>query len=496
MKINSRTLSVKFTAPGPQSPAPIVPQERSGQGEEMTGSRGQGVQETRAGLSRRRFLQRAAAGASTAFAMPLIVPSSVFGADGAVAPSNRITIGFIGTGRQATYANIPGFLREPDAQCVAVCDVDSWRMENARMVIEDHYGKNQPAGGFKGCTAFRDWRELLARKDIDAVMISTPDHWHVPMAITALRAGKDVACEKPLTRCIAEGRLLNEVVTKTRRVFRTDSEFRSSKVMHRAAQLVRNGKLGKLQRIITMTPKDPTLAAQPEMPVPAELDYEMWQGPAPRRPYTVQRVHPHHDAKGRPGWLCIRDYADGMMANWGAHLNDIALWAADLDHAGPVEIAGTGKYPPAGNLWDVIAEFDVTFRYANGVTLQCKTDEPIIRWEGTEGWLQVKYPNDIEAQTESILNWNPGPNDVNLTFKTSEKRDFLDGVKSRGPVLYDCEAGHRNNSLAHLSLIAIDLGRKLKWDPAKERFIGDEEANSRLKPITWREPWNKLVRTV
>ncbi len=443
-------------------------------------------------FSRRTFLQRAVAGASTVFAAPLIVPSSVFGADGAVAPSNRITVGFIGTGRQATYANIPGFLREPDAQCVAVCDVDSWRMENARKTIEDSYAKKTPSGGFKGCATFRDWRELLARKDIDAVMISTPDHWHVPMAVTALRAGKDVACEKPLTRCIAEGRLMSDLVTKTKRVFRTDSEFRSSKVMHRAAQLVRNGKIGKLQRIITMTPKDPTLEAQPDMPVPEELDYEMWQGPAPRRPYTIQRVHPRHEAKGRPGWLCIRDYADGMMANWGAHLNDIALWGADLDHTGPVEIEGTGKYPPKGNLWDIISEFDVTFRYANGVTLQCKTDKPVIRWEGTEGWIQVKYPNEIEVEPASILNWKPGLNDIALPYKTSEKRDFLDSVKSRQSPLYDCEAGHRNNSLAHLSLIAIDLGRKLKWNPAQERFIGDDDANARLKPITWHEPWNKL----
>lgn len=442
-------------------------------------------------LSRRRFL-RHAAGAGALLAAPMIVPSSVFGADGAVAPSNRITIGFIGTGRQATYANIPGFQREPDAQCVAVCDVDSWRMENARKLIEDGYAKSRPSGTFKGCATFRDWRELLARRDIDAVMISTPDHWHVPMAITALRAGKDVACEKPLTRCIAEGRLLCEVVSKTGRVFRTDSEFRSSKTMHRAAQLVRNGRIGKLQRIITMTPKDPTLAAQPDMSVPEELDYELWQGPAPRRPYTLQRVHPRHEAKGRPGWLCIRDYADGMMANWGAHLNDIALWGAGLDHTGPVEVTGTGKYPPAGNLWDIIAEFDVTFRYANGVTLQCKTDKPIIRWEGTEGWIQVKYPNDIEAQPEGILEWSPGPKDTRLTYKTSEKRDFLDSVKSRQQPLYDVEAGHRNNSLAHLSLIAIDLGRKLKWDPAKEQFLGDAEANRRLKPITWHAPWDKL----
>ncbi|MBN2507128.1 MAG: Gfo/Idh/MocA family oxidoreductase [Verrucomicrobia bacterium] len=444
--------------------------------------------------SRRQFLRRTAGAAGAVWAAPIIAPGSVFGAQGAVPPADRITVGFMGTGRQAIYANVPGFLREPDAQVVALCDVDAWRLENAAQAVEAAYGKRTRSGTFKGCAAFRDWREMLARGDIDAVMISTPDHWHVPMAVAALRAGKDVACEKPLTRSIAEGRFLCGEVARTRRVFRTDSEFRSNRTMHRAAQLVRNGNIGTLQRILTQTPKDPTLPAQPDMPVPAELDYEMWQGPAPRRPYTVQRVHPRHNAKGRPGWLCIRDYADGMMANWGAHLNDIALWAADLDHRGPVAVEGTGSYPPPGNLWNVIAEFDVTFRYANGVVLRCQTATPLIRWEGTAGWIQVKYPNDIETHPASLLDWKPGPEDVALPFKHSEKRDFLDGVRSRGGVLYDCEAGHRNNSLAHLSLIAIALGRPLRWDPARERFVDDNEANARLKPIAWREPWNALAK--
>ena len=235
-------------------------------------------------LNRRAFLRRSAAAALTALVPPVIAPSSVMGADGAVAPGNRITVGFIGTGRQCIYANIPGFMQEPDAQCVAVCDVDSWRAQLARRTIEDGYAQRQSSGRFKGCAVFRDWRELLAQKDIDAVMISTPDHWHVPIAITALRAGKDVACEKPLTRSVAEGRLLCEVATRTRRVFRTDSEFRSNRTFHRAAELVRNGRIGKLQRILSTTPKDPTLEPQPQMPIPEELDYEMWQGPAVRRP--------------------------------------------------------------------------------------------------------------------------------------------------------------------------------------------------------------------
>ncbi|MCW5553591.1 MAG: Gfo/Idh/MocA family oxidoreductase [Verrucomicrobiae bacterium] len=440
-------------------------------------------------LTRRSFLKQAAF-ASVAAAAPLIVPGRVLGLEGRVAPSNRITIGLIGTGRQAIYANLPGFLREPDAQAVAVCDVDSWRMEQARQQVETHYARQSQSGSFKGCAAFRDFREVLAHPDIEAVMISTPDHWHVPMAMAAIQAGKDVACEKPLTRNIAEGRKLADLVARKAKVFRTDSEFRSNRTFHRAAEMVRNGKIGALQRIISSTPRDSTLAAQPEMPVPAELDFDLWLGPAPLAPYTEQRVHPRRDAKGRPGWLCIRDYADGMLANWGAHLNDIALWANDSDRTGPVEIEGTGKYPPAGNLWDIIQEFTVHFTFANGVRLTCQTDKPYLRFEGTEGWIHVTYPNGIETQPESLLGWKPGANDLHLPFKPSEKRDFLDAVKSRGPTQGDAEVGHRNTSLSHLALVAIDLGRKLKWDPHAEMVIGDAEANHRLQPKPMRAPWS------
>jgi len=438
--------------------------------------------------NRRAFLRRAGLAAGALAAGPLIVPSRVLGRGG-VAPSNRITVGFIGTGRQAVHANIPGFISEPDAQAVAVCDVDAWRMDEARKVVEDLYAKQQPSGSFKGCATYRDWRELVARPDLDAVMISTPDHWHVLQALAALRAGKDVACEKPLTRSIAEGRLLADTVVKQRRVFRTDSEFRTLKWFRHAAQLVRSGKLGRLQRIITATPKDSTLEPQPEMPVPSELNYELWLGPAPLRPYTEKRVHPPHENKGRPGWICITDYADGMLANWGAHLNDIAMWGNNTEHIGPVEIEATGKFPPAGNLWDVVQEFEARFRFANGVTLTCKTDKPFVRFEGTEGWIEVGYPSQIETNPESLLTWEPGPDEFTLPRIHSEKRDFLDAVKSRRQPMYDCETGHRIASLSHLALASIRLGRKLKWDSKAEKVLGDHAANDLLKPKPLRAPW-------
>ena len=441
-------------------------------------------------LTRRRFLKRSALLAGAAVSGPLIVPGRVLGLDGATSPANRITIGFIGTGRQACHANIPGFLHEDDAQAVAVCDVDAWRMEEARKQIDAFYAQDQPSGNFKGCATFRDWRDLLARKDIDAVMISTPDHWHVPMAIAAVEAGKDIACEKPLTRSIAEGRKLADLVAQQQRVFRTDSEYRSRKFYFHGVEVVRNGKLGKLQRVITAMRPDPTLPAQPDMPVPPELNYDMWLGPAPEAPYTEKRVHTPHDTRKRPGWMCIRDYDDGMLANWGAHLNDIALWAMNADRTGPVSVSGTGQYPPAGNLWNVIQTFEVHFTFAHDVLLTSKTDRSAyVRFEGSDGWIQINDSGPMNADPKSLLTWKPGPDDVALPYKRSEKRDFLDAVKSRGRTQEDAETGHRVTTLCHLGLAAIDLHRTLRWDPAKEQVVSDDEANKRLQPKPYRRPW-------
>ncbi len=441
------------------------------------------------GPNRRAFLGRLL-GASAAVAAPWVVPSRCLGRGGAsVAPSRRVAVGIIGTGRQTMHANLPGFLREPDAQVVALCDVDAWRLEEARKMVEAHYAGSRKSGAYSGCDVHRDWRELIARDDIDAVMIATPDHWHAIMAVAALRAGKDVACEKPLTRNIAEGRRIVEAVRENGRVFRTDSEFRCIRAFHRAAELVRNGRIGRLRRIATGTPTDKTLPPQPEMPVPPELDYDLWLGPAPEAPYTVRRVHPRHDHSGRPGWITIRDYADGMLANWGAHLNDIAMWGNDTDHTGPVEVHAEGTFPPAENLWNVVQTFDARFVFANGVELTCRTDQPYLRFEGEEGTITVRYPNDIRCDPPELLEWTPGPDDLRLPFKHSEKRDFLDAVASRSQPLYDAEAGHRAASLSHLALAAIERGRGFRWDPDTETAPEDPEIDKLLAPRPPRAPW-------
>lgn len=430
-------------------------------------------------LTRRHFLK-----SSTAIGAALFIPSSVFGSE---APSNRITIGMIGMGRQAYYSNIKSFLSANDVQVVAVCDVDAWRLDNAKKAVETHYAKEQPVGHFKGCSMYRDFRELLDRSDIDAVMISTPDHWHVPIATAAAKAGKDIACEKPLTLCIAEGRVLSDTVRRYNRVFRTDSEFRSHACFQRACELVLNGRIGKVHTIRTGVPAgDVAGPPEKEMPVPEELDYDLWLGPAPYAPYTVNRVQPRK-SYDRPGWMRVPDYCEGMVTNWGAHLNDIAQWGNGTERTGPVEVEGKGEYPRDG-LWNVLLSFEITYKYANGVRLFYSISQPYVRFEGTEGWIQANY-NDrsLKAQPESILKSPIGPDEIHLPLK-SEKRDFIDAVKTRGQTLEDAEVGHRTTSLCQLGHIAIQVGRKLEWDPDAEKFTNDETSN-RLLTRPMRSPW-------
>lgn len=432
----------------------------------------------------RRQLLRSSVAACAFISAPSILPARVFGAN---APGNRITIGMIGVGRQAYYSNLKWFLAAADVQVVAVCDVDSWRLDNARKAVEEHYGKERAAGTFKGCSVFRDFRELLERPDIDAVMISTPDHWHVPIAVAAAKAGKDISCEKPLTLSIAEGRALSDTVRRYNRVFRTDSEFRSLACFQRLCELVLNGRIGRVHTIRTGVPAgDVAGPPEPEMPVPDELDYDFWLGPAPYAPYTVNRVHPRQ-SYDRPGWMRVPDCCEGMITNWGAHLNDIAQWGNGTDRTGPVEVEGSGKYPRDG-LWNVLLSFKVQYKYANGVRLFYSTSQPYVRFEGSEGWIQADY-NDrgLKAEPASILKSPIGPDEIHLPLK-SEKRDFIDAVKTRGQTLADAEVGHRTNSLCQIGHIAIQLGRKLKWDPDAEKFIGDDAAN-RLLSRPMRSPW-------
>jgi predicted dehydrogenase len=368
--------------------------------------------------------------------------------------------------------------------------VDAWRMARAKEKVESHYANEKASGTYAGCATFRDYRELLARSDIDAIFVGTPDHWHVPLSIAAMKAGKDVSCEKPLTLSIHEGRVLADVAKKLKRVTRTDSEFRSSKLFHHAVECVRNGRIGNLKKIYTGTPtENPKPVPACEEPVPADFDFEMWLGSAPRAPYCESHVHPRNDVMGRPGWMLNRDYCEGMICNWGAHLNDIAQFAHNSDRTGPVEVEATGTYPAEQGFRNVLTGFHAHYRYADGVTLDYKMDKPFIRLEGDEGWIEMPYGSPkLLASDPKIIAPPSGTNWKSFTRK-QDKEDFIDCVLSREPTMEDFETGHRTISICQIAHIAIQLGgKKLKWDPANEKF-DNEDANKLLKRPSWRAPW-------
>jgi len=433
-------------------------------------------------LSRRNFLRTSAAvGAGLAF--PTIVPSSVFGA---AAPSERIAVGCIGVGRMGM-----GDLREAlgfkQVQVVAVCDVDANRAKSAQASVESHYSR-QNAGTYKGCAAYGDFRELVTRSDIDAVQIATPDQWHALPAIEAARSGKDVFLQKPLTLTIHEGRVLSDTVRRYGRVFQVGSRQRSEQDFRFACELVRNGRIGKIQRVLVGFGTDPGCGPQPAMPVPEGLNYDMWLGPAPWAAYTEQRVHPKQ-GYGRPGWLRISDYGAGMITGWGSHHLDIAHWGMGTEYTGPVEIQGEAEFPKDG-LWDVHGAFRIEYTYANGVKLICadnaKNKQGVL-FEGAEGWVYVRR-GAIDAQPKSLLQETIGSDETKLYESNNHKGNLYECVKSRAETVAPVEIGHRSCSVCLLGDIAMRLGRKLRWDPVEEGFVGDADANRMLfRPM--RAPW-------
>src|SRR5215471_6010397 len=422
---------------------------------------------TMKGLTRRQFIKAG----SASVALPYIVPASVLAA---AAPSNRITIGFIGTGDHGTTWNLQRYLQLKAARVLVVCDVDGYRMRRAKAMVDAEYENED-------CAVSKDFRDVLARKDIDAVMISTPDHWHTLISVMAARVGKDVQCEKP-TLTIGEGKILIETIRKCGRVFQTSTEDRSLPMYHRMAELVRNGRIGRLQRIEVILPRQPTFPGDPTpQPVPPDFDWEMWLGPAPFAPYTKDRVHFNFR------WLW--DYSGGIICDWGAHLFDTAQWGNDTERTGPIEVEGSGTFW-AGGLYNTVKDYNVTYRYKNGVVMTCTPGNPSIKFVGTDGWVGNRgWRGAVEASSEKILNSVIGPGETHLyTNLEGEHDDFLKCVKSRQDPYFPVDVGHRVSTVCHLANIAIKLGRKLKWDPDAERFENDERANSMLsRPM--RAPW-------
>lgn len=423
-------------------------------------------------LSRRSLLKSSAVlGAAAGF--PAIVPSTVLGA---TAPSNQITIGSIGTGSMG-MGNLKGFLNMDDTRLLAACDVDQKHRDNAKRTIDGKYGNTD-------CATYNDYRELLARDDIDAVHHAVPDHWHALISVAAANAGKDIYGQKPLARTIPEGRAIVEAVERNGVIWQTGSQQRSDGRFRLAAELVRNGRLGKMKFAEARLPGGYGGGNPKPAPVPEGLDYNMWLGSAP--------MQPHRDL-GRGGgtmhwnWRWMRDFSGGQITDWSGHNIDISHWGLGLDRTGPIEVSGTGSFSDK-ELFNVITSYDFDLKYADGSLVKVTSKyAPGVRFVGEEGEILVTRTK-IEASDPSILKDPIPSNGVHLYRSTDHHRNFIDGVKSRKECICPAEVGHRSISGGLLGEIAIYAGRPLKWDPEKEQFTNDPVANGMLSR-SYREPW-------
>jgi predicted dehydrogenase len=444
-------------------------------------------------VSRRQFLKASAAGAAGIIAAPIFVPSTAFGAN------DKIQVGQIGCGRIAHTMDIPGVMKHDIARVVAVCDVDSKRLADAKKDVEGRYSKT---GRTVSVKAYGDYRELIRDGGIDAVSISTPEHWHAEPIAAAALANKDVYVQKPLTMTIEEGRFVSDVLQSKKRVFQIGSQQRSTVQFRRACEMVRNGRIGKLHTVKIGLPTDPSGGNPTEMPVPPNLNYDMWLGSTPLVPYTEERVHPQKSLTDRPGWLRIESYCLGMITGWGSHHVDIAHWGMDTEHTGPIEAEAKAEFPKTG-LWNVHGPYHIEMKYANGVTMII--DDKFtngVRFEGDKGWIFVSrggakttasdpasaFGKALEASDPAILNAPLGANDLRLYVSDDHHLNWLESIKSRKPAVTTPEIAHRSTSACIIGWVAMKLGRKLRWDPKKEVFIDDKEANSFLSR-TQRAPY-------
>ncbi len=439
-------------------------------------------------IDRRAFLGKTAGLAVSSLAFPAVVPASAAGRGEETPPSERITLGFIGTGGQGNFL-LGNFLRKKDAQVAAVCDVHAERRERALSRSTEAYAERFGAGNYQGIETYNDFRDVLARADIDAVVIATPDNWHGLMGVMAADAGKDIYGEKPMALTVEESRAIVEAVRRNGRIFQTGSHRRSIDRFRIGCELVRNGVIGELHTINSSVPSGWGCDPQPEAPVPEGFDYDMWLGPAPRAPYTELRWKP------RPSF--ILDYGNGMITDLGTHFNDIAQWGHGTERTGPVSVDGRGEYPKTG-LYDTVLHLRVEYEFADGVRMICvdKHPKPRIsaRFEGTEGWIDIGY-NETTADPPSLLSTVLPPGAERLYRSRDHHQNFLDCVKSRKETAAPPEVGHRSFSLCNIANISMLLGRKLRWDPDAERFIGGDEANRMLsRPM--RPPWRLPAHSV
>jgi predicted dehydrogenase len=425
-------------------------------------------------MRRRRFFRVLAAGAAASF--PLVARIGTARAAGGVPAGDRIAVGIIGTGGRGMWLEYE-LLQKPGARIIAVCDVHAGRRQAAKARIDAAYRTAD-------CAMYNDFRDLIARNDIDAVVISSPDHWHALQTIAAARAGKDVYCEKPLTHTIEEGRAVVEAVRRSRIVFQHGTQQRSEQSFRKGAELVRNGRIGKLTTIRVGVPEGQSISPQPVTPVPPELDYNLWLGPAPWTPHTPKRVESSHS------WYWISDYCVGYIAGWGVHHVDSAQQGNGTDLTGPIEITGRGVFPKDG-LYDAAMRWHVEYRYANGVTLidtDVSRQRMGVTYEGTEGSVYTWRDNRLETTPPSLKDEVIGPAEFHTYESTDHMQNFLDCIRSRKQTAAPVEVAHRSTTICTLGAIAMRLGRTLRWDPDRERFVEDDEAN-RMLFTPMREPW-------
>jgi len=464
-------------------------------------------------VSRRDFV-RTLAGTAALFSGPLLVPSRLLGAD---APSGRVRVGHIGCGRIARVHDMPGVFKSGLADTVAVCDLDTRRVAAGRKLIEKFYrdaGRTAPE-----IATYGDYHELLARSDIDAVVLSLPDHQHAQVAITALRAGKDVYLQKPFTMTHAEGVLLRAEVARTGRILQVGSQQRSwgpDEQFRKGCEFVRSGRLGRLTHVEIGLPTDPTAPDDPAMPVPENLNYDLWLGPTPEAYYTEQRVHSQKvradgelDITSRPGWLRNESYCLGMITGWGAHHFDTAHWGMNTELIPPVKIEGRGEFP-TNKIWNVHGAYHVELTYPGDIRMTVSDQlQNGIKFIGDDGWIFVTRNGTatasdptgtggplkpLDASDPKLLD----PNGVTVHFPSSHShhRNWLECVKSRATPLAPAPVAHNANTACILSWISMKLARPLTWDAKTESFVSDAEANAMLtRPERGQYGALKMART-
>jgi myo-inositol 2-dehydrogenase/D-chiro-inositol 1-dehydrogenase len=444
-------------------------------------------------MKRRKFISDSMAVAAGTFVLPTIIPSSVIGKN---PPSDKINIGQIGFGRIAMTHDLAETLNYDMARIVAVADFDSNRVAKGKQFIENFYTKKTGKAGYVDVKTYGDYREIIADKTIDAVMISTPDHWHSQPAIEAALAGKDIYVQKPTSLTIKEGRLLSDIVKKQKVILQVGTQQRAMPQFRIAAELVRNGRIGKLETVKIGLPGDPSGPEAAEMPVPKNLNYNGWLGSTPEVYYTEIRVHPQNSLTDRPGWLRCEQFGAGMITGWGQHHFDSAAWGMDTELTGPISIESVAQFPKSG-LWDVHGDFMAKAEYRNGITMLTSGGYANgVRYEGTEGWIFVTRgdytasPTDpvaagrsskaLEASDPKILKSVIKENEIHLYKIDNQHGNWLDCIKSRKEPVSPVEKGHRACTVCLVTHVAMKLGRKLAWDPDKELFANDNEANSML----------------